>query len=45
MILVKSAECIGDVSGNDTGKIGCRNITFGPRIKININFGKKALAR
>lgn len=43
--LLKSAECLSDVSGADSGKLGCRNITFRPNIKININFGGEKLRR
>lgn len=28
--LINSAECLTDTDGNETGKIGCKNITFNP---------------
>lgn len=31
--LISSAECLTDSEGNETGKIGCKNITFNP-VKI-----------
>lgn len=43
--LLQSAECLSDANGNDAGKIGCRNITFRPDIRIDVNFGSKGLAR
>ncbi len=43
--LVKSAECLSGSSGKDTGKLGCRNITFRPNIKINLLFGQNKLRR
>lgn len=41
--LLKSAECLSDVRGADSGKLGCRNITFRPNIRINVNFGSRKL--
>lgn len=43
--LVKSAECLSGTSGKDTGKLGCRNITFRPNIKIGLIFGHVKLLR
>ncbi len=43
--LLKSANCMSDATGKDTGKLGCKDITFRPRIKIDVNFGRDALAR
>lgn len=43
--LLTSAECLSDVRGADAGKLGCRNITFRPAIKINVNFGAQKLRR
>ncbi|MCH7937364.1 MAG: hypothetical protein IH994_09805 [Proteobacteria bacterium] len=43
--LLKSAKCLSDATGKDTGKLGCKDITFRPRIKIDVNFGRDALAR
>lgn len=38
--LMNSVECLSDTDGRVTGKLGCRNITFRPNIKINLLFGQ-----
>ncbi len=43
--LVKSAECLSGTSGKDTGKLGCRKITFRPNIEIDLRFGHDKLRR
>lgn len=43
--LLKSAKCLSDSNGKDTGKLGCKDITFQPRVKIDVSFGRDALAR
>lgn len=43
--LLKSAKCLSDATGKDTGKLGCKDITFRPKIKIDVRFGRDALAR
>ena len=43
--LVNSAECLSDTEGRETGKLGCRNITFRRDIKINLLFGHDRLRR
>ena len=43
--LMKSVECLADANGPDTGKLGCKTITFSPKLRINVNFGQNPLVR
>lgn len=43
--LMKSIECLSDANGPDAGKVGCKTITFLPKLRINVNFSQNPLVR